>query len=154
MPEEIPWYETASIPALLRHARATYGRAMRQTLEEAGFDDIPANGLYVLGALALTEAPLSRIIEDLGASKQAAGYLVDALVLRGYIERKVDETDRRRLNVSLTERGKSAAEAQAKGRERIDAALLARVGPEHVTHARATLAALIGIGKAEISQQS
>jgi hypothetical protein len=117
-PHESPWYETVSIPAMLRHARATYGRAMRRALDEAGYGDIPANGLYVIGGLALDEGdlPLGAIIRQLGMSKQAAGQLVDTLVLRGYLERAVDEADRRKLTVTLTERGRAAAEAQGIGR--------------------------------------
>ena len=62
-----PWYEVISIPALLRHARHTYGAAMRRALEEAGFGDIPKNGLYVIGGLALGagDAPLSQLVRDL-----------------------------------------------------------------------------------------
>ena len=58
--EEKPWFEEAPIPALLRHARSTYGVAMRRALDEAGYDDIPGNGLYVIGGLALSsnETPL------------------------------------------------------------------------------------------------
>ncbi|NWO68016.1 hypothetical protein GY966_24405, partial [Escherichia coli] len=37
------------LPALLRHARHTYGAAMRAALAEGGYDDIPGNGLYVIG---------------------------------------------------------------------------------------------------------
>jgi DNA-binding MarR family transcriptional regulator len=147
--DEVPWYETVSMPALLRHARTTYARAMRNALADAGYDDVPANGLYVIGALALTETPLSEVIEELGVSKQAAGQLVDSLVLRGYLDRMVDEADRRRLTVALTERGKAAAAAQAAGRERIDTELARRVGADHVSHTRATLAALIDIRRAE-----
>jgi len=147
MDEEIPWFETVSFPVLLRHARTTYGRAMRQALGEAGYDDIPGNGLYVIGALALGETSLSDIIEEIGVSKQAAGQLVDTLVLRGYLERTVDTEDRRRLNVSLTERGRAAVAAQTAARERVDAALLECVGAEHVRSARKTLAAIIGIGR-------
>ena len=40
------------MPALLRHARTTYGAAMRRALGEAGYDDIPGNGLYLIGGLA------------------------------------------------------------------------------------------------------
>ena len=104
MPDETPWYETASIPALLRHARTTYAAAMRAALDRAGYDDIPKNGLYVIGGLALEadDIPLGRLIDDLGISKQSAGQLVDTLVTRGYLEREVDPTDRRRLVVTLT----------------------------------------------------
>ncbi len=147
VPTETPWYEGVSMPALLRHARTTYGRAMREALAQAGYDDIPANGLYVIGALALGETPLSEVIEELGVSKQAAGQLVDTLVLRGYLDRTVDESDRRRLSVGLTERGRAAADAQRAARERIDTELTARVGTAHVLHTRATLAALIHLGR-------
>ena len=132
------------LPALLRHARTAYGLAMRKALEEAGYDDIPKNGLYVLGGLALGagEIPLASLIRDLRISKQAAGQLVDTLVNRGYLARNVDEQDRRRLVVILTDRGRAAAATQATGRERVDAQLLAKVGPECVAHTRTALAAL------------
>jgi DNA-binding MarR family transcriptional regulator len=132
-----------TLPALLRHARTTYGSAMRTALDKGAFDDVPANGLYVIGALAWGEAPLSQIIRELRMSKQAAGQLVDALVLRGYLERQIDSDDRRRLTVTLTERGKAAAQVQTRAREAIDAELLARLGETKIAHAREVLATLI-----------
>jgi DNA-binding MarR family transcriptional regulator len=149
MPDEKPWYDTVVLPALLRHARTTYGRAMRRALAQAGCDDVPKNGLYVIGGLAMGAGgvPLSVLVRDLDVSKQAAGQLVDTLVLRGYLERAPDPEDRRRLTVTLTPRGQAAAAAQATARDRIDAELLARVGEKHVKATRATLAALIGIGR-------
>ncbi|HEX5459969.1 MAG TPA: MarR family transcriptional regulator [Steroidobacteraceae bacterium] len=133
------------LPALLRHARTAYGSAMRGALEEGGYGDIPKNGLYVIGGLALGTAgdiPLAVLIRDLRISKQAAGQLVDALVSRGYLARTVDEQDRRRLVVTLTDRGRAAAATQAAARERVDAALLAKVGQQCVEHTRVALAAL------------
>lgn len=132
------------LPALLRHARTAYGLAMRKALEAAGYDDIPKNGLYVIGGLALGagDVPLAVLIRDLRISKQAAGQLVDTLVNRGYLARTVDDQDRRRLVVTLTERGRAAAAAQTVARERVDAQLLAKVGPECVAHTRTALAAL------------
>ena len=132
------------MPALLRHARVTYGVAMRRALEEAGYEDIPGNGLYVIGGLAMGGGiPLGDLIKQLRISKQAAGQLVDMLVTRGYLERTVDPDDRRKLTVSLTERGQAAAATQAAARQRIDAELLARVGEEDIRRTRRTLAALI-----------
>ncbi|OJU09767.1 MAG: hypothetical protein BGN86_05775 [Caulobacterales bacterium 68-7] len=148
-PVETPWYEVVSFPALLRNARSIYGAAMRRALEEAGFDDIPGNGLYVIGGLALGagDAPLSALINDLKVSKQAAGQLIDTLVMRGYLTREVDPNDRRRLVVTLTERGRAAAEAQAAGRAEVDAALNALVGERAVQVTRKVLAAVISIGR-------
>ncbi len=117
---------------------------MRSALEDAGYDDIPKNGLYVIGGLALGagDVPLASLIRDLRISKQAAGQLVDTLVNRGYLARNIDEQDRRRLIVTLTDRGRAAAATQAMARERVDAELLAKVGPECVEHTRIALAAL------------
>jgi DNA-binding MarR family transcriptional regulator len=149
MTDEKPWFDDIPIPALLRHARNTYGVAMRRALDEAGYDDIPGNGLYVIGGLALGagDVPLSQLIKELRVSKQAAGQLVDALVLRGYLARTVDDQDRRKLTVTLTERGRAAAAAQTAARERIDDELIAAVGAEDVGRTRRTLAVLIDLGR-------
>jgi DNA-binding MarR family transcriptional regulator len=148
MTTQTPWFEEIVMPALLRQARVTYGEAMRWALEKAGYDDVPKNGLYVIGGLALGAGavPLSQVVKALGVSKQSAGQLVDALVLRGYLDRKVDDEDRRKLTVKLTERGRAAAAAQAEARKKIDAMLVARVGEENVSRTRRTLAALVDMG--------
>jgi DNA-binding MarR family transcriptional regulator len=139
LPQEI------GTPVLLRHARNTYGFAMRRALAEAGFDDIPGNGLYVIGGLALNreDIPLGQLIRELRISKQAAGQLVDTLVTRGYIDRSMDKDDRRKLTVTLTERGRAAAETQHVAREKVDADLLAKVGPADVECMRRTLVVLV-----------
>lgn len=143
--------EDLALVVLLRHARYAYGTAMRNALTEAGYDDIPKNGLYVIGGLALdcAQVPLGRLIRELRLSKQAAGQLVDTLVLRGYLERTPDPEDRRRLTVTLTQQGRAAAAVQRSARDKIDAELLARVGQENVTRTCQTLAALIEIGEQE-----
>jgi len=78
-------------------------------------------------------------------SKQAAGQLVDILVLRGYLERTVDSGDRRRLTLSLTDRGMAAHLATREAVKAVDARLAARVPAEFISHGRAMLAALAWI---------
>jgi DNA-binding MarR family transcriptional regulator len=150
-----PWFETIALPVLLRHGRTTYGAAMRRALDEAGYDDIPGNGLYVIGGLALDreDIPLGQLIKELRISKQSAGQLVDTLVTRGYLERAVDQDDRRKLTVTLTERGRAAAATQAAAREKIDAELIASVGDDDVNRTRRTLAVLIDIGRQQEGDQ-
>ncbi|MEZ5319056.1 MAG: MarR family transcriptional regulator [Vicinamibacterales bacterium] len=139
--------DDVTMPALLRHARAAYGLAMRRALASAGYDDIPSSGLYVIGGLARERArrPLGRLIADLRISKQAAGQLVDTLVVRGYLTREPDPQDRRRFTVGLTDRGRAAARTLTAARVAVDADLAARVGPRTIASARRTLAALIDI---------
>ena len=75
-------------------------------------------------------------------SKQTVGQLVDTLVVRGYLERTVGPDDRRRVLVTLTERGRSASTVVLATAEDIDARLVAVVGTERMTNTRETLAAL------------
>ena len=139
-----PVLDDIGMPVLLRHARNTYGAAMRRALNDAGYDDIPGNGLYVIGGLALNrvDIPLGQLIREMRLSKQAAGQLVDTLVTRGYIDRAADKDDRRKLTVTLTERGRAAAAAQRAAREKVDADLLAAVGKDDIDRTRRTLAVL------------
>lgn len=138
-------HDEASMPALLRAARMAYGSVIRAAISAAGFDDVPRNGIYVIGAINRTEASLGTIIGWLGVSKQAGGQLVDTLVARGYLDRRIDEVDRRRLKVTLTERGEALAAISRATVERLDEALRRSVGAEYVEHTRATLTALIGL---------
>jgi DNA-binding MarR family transcriptional regulator len=135
--------ESWPLSALLRGARAALGAAMRQALAQAGCDDLPPNGPYVLGAIARTSAPLSSIIRQLGVSKQAAGQLVDTLVLRGYLERSIDPADRRRLVVGLTLRGEDVAALIRTAVDQLEADLEADVGSERMRATREVLASLI-----------
>jgi DNA-binding MarR family transcriptional regulator len=149
--EATAWYLDVVTPALLRHARNTYGVAMRGALAEAGYDDVPRNGMYVIGGMALGAGgvPLGQLVRELRISKQSAGQLVDTLVMRGYLERAVDPDDRRKLNVALTERGRAAAATQAAARERVDAELVARIGAADVEAMRRGLAGLVDLGHAQ-----
>ncbi len=146
-------HDQIAFPALLRAARAAYASAIREALTGAGYDDVPRNGVYVIGAIAHAGAPLGRIIKELGISKQAAGQLVDALVVRGYLDRSVDAEDRRRLTVTLTERGRAVASASASAIARLDAELVKQVGVESIEHTRATLAVLAERGRAGTTRQ-
>jgi DNA-binding MarR family transcriptional regulator len=130
------------LAALLRSARNTLTRVVRSALEGAGYDDLPANGPYVVSATSMAGVPLAGIIDHLGLSKQASGHLVDLLVLRGYLDRHVDPDDRRRLIVSPTERGTAAARVIRKAADGLEARLVATVGASDLQATRRTLARL------------
>jgi DNA-binding MarR family transcriptional regulator len=134
-----------AMPALLRAAWWTYRAAVRGALAGSGFDDVPRNGGYVLSAIARGGVPLAEVIAALGVSKQTAGALVDSLVVRGYLDRAVDPADRRRLVVSLTDRGVAAAACVRSAVAAVDASLEAAVGREQVGCTRAALMALVSL---------
>ena len=130
------------LPVLLRPGRGVYGLFIRDALIEEGFSDMPPSGGYVLGLLEHGR-PLSEVIAEMGFSKQRASQLVDTMVIRGYVERRVDADDRRRMTLTLTERGRAASEVVYHTVVEIDERLVAAVGAEYVAHTKETLAALV-----------
>lgn len=139
------WYHGVTMPALLRAAREAYGAAIRAALRSDGFEDVPRNGAFVLGGMDRNGSSLGEVIKALHLSKQAGGQLVDTLVTRGYLDRTVDPTDRRRLSLSLTERGTAAAAVIRGAVEGVDGTLAERRGAAEIAAARKVLAALIVI---------
>lgn len=133
------------LPALLRAARGTYGQAIRRRLADAGYDDMPANGPYVLGGLVNHGGSVGGLTRELGVSKQAASQLVDTLVVRGYLERVPDVQDGRRMTVEPTERGRDAARAVRAGVDEVDGLLQERLSADELHGLRAGLMALCDI---------
>jgi DNA-binding MarR family transcriptional regulator len=134
-----------STPALLRASRGAYGRAIRTQLTAAGLDDLPPNGAYVVGGIVTHGGSAGDLVRQLGVSKQAASQLIDTLVVRGYLERRPDPEDRRRITVEATERGRAAAEAIAAGVEAVDGELAQLISEDGVRALRDGLIALTGI---------
>ena len=130
------------IPALLRAARGTYGDAIREKLALAGYEDVPRNGSYVLGGAANHGGPIAGLTRDLGVSKQAASQLIDTLVLRGYLKRRADPDDRRRIVIELTPRGYAAAGVVREAVQEVDAELAAALSDDQLEGLRAGLLAL------------
>ena len=134
------------MPQLMREARDVYRDAVRQALESAGCDDIPRNAVFVLAGLdhRVSEAAFSSqadVVASLGLSKQAASQLIDTLVLREYLERRNDPVDRRRMEVRLTARGRSAAIAIQTAVDAIDTMIADLITIDELDGFRAGLAA-------------
>jgi DNA-binding MarR family transcriptional regulator len=134
--------EPIALPAMLRAARGAYVDAIRTRLAGAGMDDLPRNAPYVLGGMANRRRSISDLIRELDVTKQAASQLIDTLVVRGYLSREVDAADRRRLSITLTDRGFAAASAVRAGIADVDAELAERCDADELAALRAALVAL------------
>lgn len=71
--------------------------------------------------------------------------MIDTLVLRGYLAREVNIEDRRRLDITLTERGRGAATVIRTAVEQVHAELATIIGPDQLAGLRAGLVALASI---------
>ncbi len=142
-----PWYLDVVMSPLLAAARNTYIGAVRRALEAAGLGDLPRRGPFVLGAVANRGSTLVEAVAGLHISKQAASQLIDLLVMRGYLDRSPDPDDRRRVIITLTDRGRAAALETGEAIAAVDAVLVARVGADTVASLRAGLGALVELGE-------
>jgi DNA-binding MarR family transcriptional regulator len=150
-----PWYEDVPVLQLMREAGGVYRDAVRRALESAGCDDIPRNGTLVLAGLdhEPTEpafSPQADVVASLGLSKQSASQLIDTLVVRDYLERRNDPVDRRRMEVRLTDRGRTAATAIQTAIDAIDAAVARLITADELHGLRAGLAAYRAIQERSI----
>jgi DNA-binding MarR family transcriptional regulator len=144
--DEIAWYEDVPVLQLMREARGAYRDSVQRALESAGCDDIPRNGTFVLADLDYRApeaafSPQADVVAVLGLSKQLASQLIDTLVLRDYLERRNDPVDRRRMEVRLTARGRTAANAIRTAIEAVDAAVARLITADELHGLRAGLAA-------------
>ena len=141
-----PWYEDVPLPQLMREAHDVYRHAVARALADAGCDDVPRNGPFVLADLDQAAADprfssQADVVASLGLSKQAASQLIDTLVLREYLERRNDPVDRRRMEVRLTERGRVAAIAIGTAINAVEDGLAQLISVDELHGLRAGLAA-------------
>src|ERR1700729_1613266 len=141
-----PWYEGVPLPQLMRDARDVYRHAVARALAAVGCDDVPRNGPFVLADLdqAASDPKFSSqadVVASLGLSKQSASQLIDTLVLREYLERRNDPVDRRRMEVRLTDRGRTAAIALRTAIDGVEAELGRLISADELHGLRAGLAA-------------
>lgn len=126
-------------------ARGTYAQAIRSELHALGYGDLPRNAVVVLTALENAGDVRSELPAELGVTKQAVSLLLDTLVNRGYVERRPGATDRRRVDLELTDRGQEVVDTAARAIDAVDRQLRERLSDEQLDAARATLMAMIEI---------
>lgn len=152
------WADEVAMPALLRFAWRTYGGRVRAALADGGYDDLPRNGAYVIGAMANDTLSLggdgtdassaaAGLAEQLGVTKQAVSQLLDTLVMRGYLHRDPDPGDRRRMSITLTERGQAAAALVRAANQAMDDELESHIGADGVRTLRRSLAGVMYAGR-------
>lgn len=141
-----PGYEDVPLLQLMRDAREVYRQAIGGAAESVGCDDIPRNGMFVLAGLDHDKpetafSPQADVVASLGLSRQMASQLIDTLVVRNYLERRNDPVDRRRMEVRLTPRGRTAAIAVQGAIDAIESTVADQISTQDLRGLRIGLAA-------------
>ena len=132
-------------PTLMVSARGTYAQSIRAQLHRIGATDLPANGVFILAGIDAVGGPRQDFPAELGITKQAVSQAIDVLVNRGYLTRRTDPGDRRRVVLELTGRGEEVVDAALAGIEAVDRQLEERVSAAQIGAMRAALMALAEI---------
>ena len=127
--------------ALWHHLMKGQSKTMFALLDEL---DLSMSHVKALGVLADSGCELSvkEVSEELGLSFPGGSRTVDALMRRGYLERREDEQDRRMKRIGITDAGRDVArriiEARLEGLEQFTSSLT----PEQRTRLMAALSDL------------
>lgn len=85
-----------------------------RAIEGSGFDDLTINDVHVIDAIGLGEPKnMTAISRELSVTVGTLTIAMNGLVKKGYVDRQRSEKDRRRVNISLTEKGRRAFESHA-----------------------------------------
>ncbi|MDA9792968.1 MarR family transcriptional regulator [Bacteriovoracaceae bacterium] len=96
----------SAIGGLLKKIYRIYSQELLSLLQEKGFTDLRPSFLEILTYLAEYEgSSIKHIGVACGLKKQTMTSHLNELEKRGYIQRKLSETDKREQNVFLTEYG-------------------------------------------------
>lgn len=104
-----PASDVGELIALLQEARNSDEQVISAILSNAGFDDIPAIGLIVLGAIAIGGEKADDLMLELGIPGQEADQTIGILARHGYLERRSAPGDGRPTQSDVTRRGRTAA---------------------------------------------
>jgi DNA-binding MarR family transcriptional regulator len=124
---------------LLRRATRRYRAAVRRELDGGGFGDLAQPGFWVLDAVGSGHRTSAELVVALEITKQAVSQLVESMVRLGYLERRSDPGDRRRVLLHPTQRGTAASKAMTRAVQLVELDALQRIGADTIGGLRAGL---------------
>jgi DNA-binding MarR family transcriptional regulator len=111
----------------------------------AGFDDLTPARARVFQRIAPGGSRLTDLAEQAQITKQSAGFLVDQLQERGYVERVPDPSDARARLVRIAGRGERVLPVAAAAVAQVEAEWAEHLGPRSMEQLRAALERLAEI---------
>jgi DNA-binding MarR family transcriptional regulator len=116
---------------------------LRAEMERAGLADMRSSYGFVIRAVAAEEPTINRLAELLEVTKQAASRMADEMERDGFIERRPDPDDRRRLRLCLTAKGRRVRKRALATSAAMEREVSAELGEEALQALRAGLLAIV-----------
>ncbi|WP_433725058.1 MarR family winged helix-turn-helix transcriptional regulator [Nocardia sp. CA-129566] len=126
----------ATVLKLLGQATHAFEHELNRELRAALRDDLRPAHYAVFRYLAPEGSRISELAQEAGMTQQSMGELVAHMERCGYVERKVDPSDRRARLVVLTSEGRAALGIAAEQIRRIERRLVTRLGERGLAELR------------------
>jgi DNA-binding MarR family transcriptional regulator len=136
--------EPESFHDLLALARLRWLNRMREALAERGFTSFRRGDGAWVRIVGYEPQGLGEMAGLIGISRQAATKMADSLEQRGYVERRDDDADRRRVALHLTDLGRRYEQAIVEVVDGLDESFRASVSPADLEAAFRVLHAAAG----------
>lgn len=135
MPESESGIEDArklsvTLARVLREFSRDYDRRLIKGIQARGHPDIRASHQVVFANIGLGRTRVTELAERARVTQQAMGKVLKELERLGYVERAVDETDRRAKAIRLTPRGTALMTDAVAAAGEIDRLYATRIGEE------------------------
>jgi DNA-binding MarR family transcriptional regulator len=130
------------IGVLLRETWHGFLDELFERLAAEGFDDLRPAHSPVFQHIERGGTRIGVLAERAQMTNQSMGYLVDALEMRGYVQRQPDPADRRASLVVITDRGRAQIAAARRLIAEIEREWSDRIGRERMASLREALEAL------------
>jgi DNA-binding MarR family transcriptional regulator len=128
---------------LVAGAYSAITERLERELQRRGIDGMRPSYGFVVRAVHAEEPTVNRLAELLGVTKQSASKLADDMIRAGFLERRPDPEDRRRVRLALTGRGQAVRRSALRTSEKLEAELAGALGARGVPALRRGLLALI-----------
>ena len=104
-----------------------------KAMADTAFGDLSINDWHIIDVIGPEgKKNMSRIAGKLSVSQGSLTIAMNGLCGKGYAERSRGETDRRVVNVSLTEKGRTAYQAHEDFRKRMVESAISDLSPEEL----------------------
>jgi DNA-binding MarR family transcriptional regulator len=128
----------------MRAARGAFAQSIREQLAAAEIYDLPRNGTFIVGGLKRGEHA-GELFRNSGLREGVLSLLLQALLERDFVQPGSGEAKFGLDDLELTEKGRRAAQASARGVNAVTEELTSMLSAEEFSGFRAALLALIDI---------
>jgi DNA-binding MarR family transcriptional regulator len=122
-------------------------RAMTERLDAEllarGIEGMRPSYGYVIRAVHAEQPTVNRLAALLDVTKQTASKLADDMIRGGFLERRPDPDDRRRVRLGLSERGEAVRRSALETSRKLERELAQAAGAGTVPAAREAMMALV-----------